>query len=105
MKKIPIFDRVSEVYELLPKRYRDLILNIILSKAIDNGTLLKEIKPLLKKSDFEILSKKIKSLSDENVSIEKKTTPKNIVKREKEPVLQEVKDVKKEPKNVNDFIY
>ena len=104
MKKVPLFDRVEEIYDILPKRYRDLIINMILSRAMDNGDFLKEIKPILKKEDFLELSKQIKALTGE---VKEKVSAKKIVERKKEPEV-EVKEIKTDsnlPKGVDSFSF
>ena len=55
MKKLVLNDRNQEISEKLPAKYATQILNSVISRSLENGSLIKELSFLLNERDLELL--------------------------------------------------
>ena len=55
MKKLVLNDRNQEISEKLPAKYVTQILNSVISRSLENGSLIKELSFLLNERDLELL--------------------------------------------------
>ena len=55
MKKLVLNDRDQEISEKLPAKYVTQILNSVISRSLENGSLIKELSFLLNERDLELL--------------------------------------------------
>lgn len=73
MIKIDLFDKSEEIYNSLPKRYADIILNSIIAQSLSNGNLIKEASIFLSSEDLEKLAEKLNfKIEMKKNSLEKK---------------------------------
>ena len=95
--RLALYNRTEEIYEQLPKEYRDIIFNNILTKSLSNDTLLEEISLYLNQNETEEI---LKSLQ---ISF-KKVNKKRVIK--KETYINEIKkEEKKNQGNEDIFTY
>lgn len=100
MKKIKLFDRSEEIFNALPKEYSEIILNSIIAKSIQNGSLFSEVELFLNSEDFISFKKKF------NCKKETKFTPKEIIERKEDQLInkRKTKNELKEEKASESFI-
>lgn len=97
MKKLALFDKSEEIYNKIPKKYVDIILNSIIAQSVYNGTLIKEASYFLNSED-------IKNLSNElNIKIEIKEKPFEKKYRSKKEDIKNISFSKKEQKKEIDM--
>ena len=85
MKRIKLFDRSEEIFNALPKEYSEIILNSIIAKSAQNGTLLSEVELFLNSEDFNNFKKKFTGKK------EIKVTPKEVIQRKEEKYIDKRK--------------
>lgn len=68
MKKLALNDRNQEISEMLPTKYATQILNSVISRSLENGSLIKELSFILNESDLN----KLLSELDNEISVVKK---------------------------------
>jgi len=59
LKVLQLNGRNQDLSDILPKKYRGIILNSILAKSVDSGILFKELSLYLHKSELEELALKL----------------------------------------------
>lgn len=82
MKKLNLFDKSEEIYNKIPKKYVDIILNSIIAQSVQNGTLIKEASNFLSSEDIKELSETF----DIKISVRKKPEAKRVFKAKEEDV-------------------
>jgi hypothetical protein len=78
MIKITLSDRTEEIYNSLPKKYAEIILNSILARSIENGLLIEEASIFL---NNQSLSEVVESLQNNTQLSVPKTSQKIIRKK------------------------
>jgi hypothetical protein len=78
MKKLELFDKSEEIYNKIPKKYVDIILNSIIAQSVYNGNLIKEASYFLNSEDIKNLSNELnikieikENLSEKKYKVEK----------------------------------
>ena len=91
--KITLSKKNEEIFSKIPAKYKELIINTLLTKSFSNGELLKEINFYLSSSECEII---FDSLEIEEFEIKKSKKYYSKTKKQNS-VKQEIKDkIKKE---------
>lgn len=91
MKKLELFDKSEEIYNKIPKKYVDIILNSIIAQSIYNGNLIKEASYFLNSEDIKNLSTELNI----KIEIKEKIYEENKYKTKKED-LKNISFSKKE---------
>ncbi len=89
MTKITLTDRSEEIFKLLPKNYAEIILNSIIAKSIDNGSLIEESKIFLNNNSIITL---LENLDIKNNNCSKQKIIKQKQKKESDPEEKELND-------------
>ena len=73
MIKLNLYDKSEEIYNSLPKKYAEIILNSIIAQSLNNGNLIKEASIFLSSEDLEKISEKLNfKIEMKKNSVEKK---------------------------------
>jgi len=89
-KRLVLLDRSEEIYEKLPPRFRDVILNAIIARALETGELGRELSLYVRGEEAERI---MKDLGTEIIKVKRPPRSKVKISREKpreEKTLQEM---------------
>ena len=77
--KLNLFGKSEEIYNALPKKYAEMILNSIIAQSLSNGSLIKEASIFLSSEDLKKISEKLSfKVEMKKNSLEKKKYKANI---------------------------
>lgn len=88
MRKIKLTDRSSEIFDLLPKEYAEIIINSVIAKSVSNGTLFEEVSLFLTSEKFSQFRQNFKDKTSFSI--------KEVRDRAKEETFVEKKETKEE---------
>lgn len=94
MKKLVLTDRNKEISEKLPPRYASQILNSVLSRSLENGSLAKELSFLLNEDDLnELLAELDNEISIVRKEVTSRTSFQKKIRRKKAEAPKAPKEV------------
>lgn len=97
MKKLVLFDKSEEIFDKLPKKYAEIILNSLIAKSLENGSLLQEAKTFMNTEDLE------KLFSSFNLKIKTEKIEIKESKNKTEDKLKKINFTKKQEEKEQDF--